>query len=303
LQGFDRQRKEVGKVQRKQTKSVNNSADKELGKGKHGKNWSVCLFPVLDVRGRCKINWSWIFNQFNCYQLSLLFTFFNNCQKYLSRMLLNLLSILALTCSNQFSALYHVWWGEITYLLTKIHTHCKYNKLIFMYPLRHVCFIRRRTYSARHLLQGQKLYRKVQQTNYQSKSDHNFKTTATSARYNHSKAFISTYCQLILVFEFCVSHNILVNWRISTLQLQVKVLTCVRTLRVALDNLAAVKNWQQIWFDMLMFLTISPHQICYHLIKFKLQGHLPTILKFITSFSERSESQSPLYDVLKTRAS
>lgn len=219
-------------------------------------------------------------------------------------MLLNLLPILALTCSNQFSALYHVRWGEIAYLLTKIHTHCKYNKLIFMYPLRHECFIRRRTYSTRHLLQGRKLYRKVQQTNYRSKSDYNFENYCDERRrYNHSKAFISTHCQLILVFELCVSHNVLVNWRISTSQLQVKVLICVRTLRVALDNLAVVKNWQQIWYDMLTFLTISPYQICYHLIRFKLQGRVPTILKLITSFSETSESQSPLYDILKMWAS
>jgi len=41
LQGFDRQRKKerkkVGHVQRKQMKSVKNSGDKEMGKGKHGK--------------------------------------------------------------------------------------------------------------------------------------------------------------------------------------------------------------------------------------------------------------------------
>jgi len=55
-------------------------------------------------------------------------------------------------------------------------------------------------------------------------------------------AFISTYCKLILAFEFCGSHNVFVKGGISTVQLQVTALICVRTFRVALYNLAVVKN-------------------------------------------------------------
>ena len=86
LQGFDRHRKKDRKVQRKQTKSVDISADTELGKGKPEKNsWSVCLFPLSDVRNVCKVHWSAIVNSiviilpFLCFPL--LFTFFNICQQ------------------------------------------------------------------------------------------------------------------------------------------------------------------------------------------------------------------------------
>jgi hypothetical protein len=93
---------------------------------------------------------------------------------------------LAPTCSGQVSALYNMMGRNYIFIkkiqvFKPIHTHCKYKKLIFMYPLRHMCFIRRRIYSAWHLLQDQQLYRRVQQTNYPSKSDYNFKTTVTSA--------------------------------------------------------------------------------------------------------------------------
>jgi hypothetical protein len=119
---------------------------------------------VFDICGWCKINLSWIFNQFNCYQLSF-YLLSSTTAKNSSGMLLNLLSILDLMCSDQVSALYHVWWGEIVYLLTKIfrpiHTHCKYNKLIFMYPLRHMYSIWRRTYSALHLLPRWQLYHNI----------------------------------------------------------------------------------------------------------------------------------------------
>jgi len=40
-------------------------------------------------------------------------------------------------------------------------THCKYNKLIFMYPLRHMYFIRKQTYSAWHLLPCRQLHHMV----------------------------------------------------------------------------------------------------------------------------------------------
>jgi hypothetical protein len=50
-------RKKVGKVQRKQMKSVNSSADKEVGKGKHGKKnlsffffYFQCLIYVADAK-------------------------------------------------------------------------------------------------------------------------------------------------------------------------------------------------------------------------------------------------------------
>jgi hypothetical protein len=82
LQVFDRHRQKVRKVQSKQTKKVGNSADTEVGKGKsERKNWSVCLFPVLNVHSLCKIKSSGTVTQFNYYHIPLLFTFFNICQK------------------------------------------------------------------------------------------------------------------------------------------------------------------------------------------------------------------------------
>jgi len=57
----------------------------------------------------------------------------------------------------------------------------------------------------------------------------------------------------------------------------------------------SLKINSSVWFINSTF----KHQIYYHLIKFKPQGRVLTILKFITSFSETSESQFPLYDVLE----
>jgi hypothetical protein len=54
MQGFDRQRKKVGKVQRKQTKSVNNSA-KNWEKGRMARRidkfvYFQCLMYVTDAK-------------------------------------------------------------------------------------------------------------------------------------------------------------------------------------------------------------------------------------------------------------
>jgi hypothetical protein len=165
-----------------------------------------------------------------------------------------------------------------------------------MYPLRNVCSLRRRNTLSPTFAPRPTAVPEVQQTNSRSKSDCNFRNSATSAEgmtivrrlLLYSLLVVSNWqqigCEVLMFWRVSnwqqIGCDVLMFWRVSNWQQigcdLLMFWTVSNWQQIGCDVLMfwTVSNWQQIGCDVLMFWTVSPYQICYHLIKFKPQGHV-----------------------------